>query len=263
MLTSLATKQIAAAEVSHALENNVVHVWRIPVALGAGQASDFRRLLTPTEQARAGRFSRDEDRLRFELGRAATRCLLARYLELTPTQVGIDPDAFGKLRLNAPTAADNRMIHFNLSHSGSWILAAFARSFAVGIDVEVVRAQSVSADLVDYVMSDNETRIWRTLPQQRQNAAFFKCWTSKEAFVKGIGVGLSVPLQAIEVSVDPDQPAQLLAAPPQLRPGDWQLRTLGFSESYTATLAVAAQSAQIVDINVAGWRDITARSPLT
>jgi 4'-phosphopantetheinyl transferase len=121
----------------------------------------------------------------------------------------------------------------------------------------------VSADLVDYVMSDNETRIWRTLPQQRQNAAFFKCWTSKEAFVKGIGVGLSVPLQAIEVSVDPDQPAQLLAAPPQLRPGDWQLRTLGFSESYTATLAVAAQSAQIVDINVAGWRDITARSPLT
>ena len=100
------------------------------------------------------------------------------------------------------------------------------------------------------------------MPQQRQNAAFFKCWTSKEAFVKGIGVGLSVPLQAIEVSVDPDQPAQLLAAPPQLHPGDWHLRTLGFSENYTATLAVAAQSAEIVDISVGSWRDITAQSPL-
>jgi 4'-phosphopantetheinyl transferase len=182
--------------------------------------------------------------------------LLARYLGLAPQDVGIDLDASGKPRLSALTVADHRMVHFNLSHAGGWVLAAFARSFPVGIDVEAVRAESVSADLIGYVMSDNEKRILRALPEHRQNAAFFKCWTSKEAFVKGIGVGVSVPLQQIEVSVDPDQPAQLVAAPPQLRAADWHLRTLGFSDRYAATLAVATQSAEIIDISVTGWRDI-------
>ena len=105
-------------------------------------------------------------------------------------------------------------------------------------------------------MSDNEMRSLQTLPKQQQVAAFFKCWTSKEAFVKGLGVGLSVPLKAIEVSVDPQQPAQLLSAPPQLCPDNWYLRTLEFAEGYAATLALAATSTEIVDITVDSWRTI-------
>jgi hypothetical protein len=34
------------------------------------------------------------------------------------------------------------------------------------------------------------------------------------------------------------------------------LHTLGFSQAYAATLAVAAQPAEIVDIAVAAWREI-------
>jgi 4'-phosphopantetheinyl transferase len=250
----------AAAEISLAPGINVVQVWRIPVGAHPAPAGELNRWLTPEEQARGGRFSRAEDRIRFELGRAATRCVLARYLGMAPQDVGIDPDPAGKPHLTASTATGKRMIHFNLSHSGGWILAAFARSFAVGIDVEVVRAKSVSADLIAYVMSASEIRILRTLPEQQQNAAFFKCWTSKEAFVKGVGVGLAVPLQAIEVSIAPDEPAQLLAAPPELRPGDWRLLTLGFSEPYAATLAVAAPSAQVIENVVTNWRDIDGAS---
>jgi 4'-phosphopantetheinyl transferase len=258
MLTSLATTQIPAADISYALGKDAVHVWRIPVPADAAHASDISHLLTPQEQARGGRFKRLEDRLRFELGRAATRRLLARYLGLAPQQVGIDVDGSGKPRLSASTAAEERRVHFNLSHSGGWILVAFARSFAVGIDVEVVRATSVSADLMAYVLSDNETRMLRDLPEERRHAAFFRCWTSKEAFVKGVGIGLSVALREIEVCIDPDQPARLVSAPPALRPADWRLRALDFTASYAATLAVAAPSAQISEIAVAGWPDIEA-----
>jgi len=255
-ITSTVTKKIPAAAVRYALEKNVVHVWRIPVVADAAQANDISHLLTATEQARGRRFSRDEDRLRFQLGRAATRCLLARYLGLMPDQVGIDPDRAGKPQLDASTLPSDRMIHFNLSHSGSWMVVAFARSFPVGIDVELVSAQSVTADLIEHVMSDNETRILHGLPNDKQIAAFFKCWTSKEALLKGIGVGLSAALKAIEVSIDPDQPARLISAPPELCPSPWHLRTLEFSEPYAATLALAATSAEVVDISVTGWRDL-------
>jgi 4'-phosphopantetheinyl transferase len=251
----MAIKKIPAAEVACALGPNMLHVWRIPVEASA-VASDLTHLLTAMEQARASRFTRDEDRLRFQLGRAATRCVLARYLELPPAAVGIDLDRFGKPQLYASTLPIDRLIHFNLSHSGGWIVAAFALAYRVGIDVETVKADGATEDLVAYFMSDNERRILQTLPKHNQTAAFFKCWTSKEAFVKGLGVGLSVPLKAIEVSIDPEQPAQLITAPPEFCPSDWQLHTLEFSEPYTATLAVAAASAEIVDITVASWWDI-------
>src|ERR1700676_5447757 len=181
-IPSMATTKIPAAKVSYALGADMVHVWRMPVEANAAVAIDFSHLLTPMEQARASRFTRDEDRLRFQLGRAATRCILARYLGMPAAQVGIDLDAIGKPALSAFTASLDRIIQFNLSHSGSWVLAAFALSFPVGIDVEAVKADGATEDLIAYFMSDNERRVLQTLPKHKQTAAFFKCWTSQEAF---------------------------------------------------------------------------------
>jgi 4'-phosphopantetheinyl transferase len=162
--------------------------------------------------------------------------------------VGIEPGQAGKPQLDAATQAAGGRVHFNLSHSGSWIVAAFARSFAVGIDVEALSAKSASARVIDYVLSDKEALMLRALPQHRQIAAFFKGWTSKEAFVKGIGVGLSAGLKSIEVSLDPEKPARLLSAPPEHRPDLWQLQTLEFSDGYAATLALAVPPASAVQI---------------
>jgi 4'-phosphopantetheinyl transferase len=252
----MATTPISAAEVSGAPTENQVHVWRIPLEVVAAPGRDFSDLLSPVEQARAARFVRDEDRCRFQIGRAATRRILGKYLGVPPAQVGIDPDGRGKPQLNATMVPLERQVHFNLSHSRDWILAAFAHTFPVGIDVESVRAATTSEDLADYLMSEGERRAFNALPQAKRPAAFLQCWTSKEAFLKGTGVGLTAALRSIEVSIDPDQPAQLLAAPPELCPGDWQLHRLGFSAPYTAILAVAAKSAEIVDIAVDSWRDI-------
>jgi len=235
-------------------------VWRIPVVADSAVSDACARLLTEAELHRGKRYTRHDDRLRYQLGRASLRCLVARYLGVSPQQVGIEPNQAGKPQLDAATsAAANGVLHFNLSHSGSWIVAAFARSFAVGIDVEAVSAKSASARMIDYVLSDRESQVLRGLPQHKQAAAFFKGWTSKEAFVKGIGVGLSAGLKSIEVSVDPDAPARLLSAPPEHRPDLWQLRTLEVSAGYVATLALAlppASAAQIVEVAVDSARSV-------
>lgn len=240
-----------------------MHVWRIPVATDAALTDACNRLLTAAELQRGKRYTRDEDRLRYQLGRAALRCLLARYLGLSPQQVGMDTNQSGKPQLDAATLAyaraANGNIHFNLSHSGDWVVAAFARSFAVGIDVEALSAKSASDKLIEYVLSDRESVVLRGLPKPRQTAAFFKGWTSKEAFVKGIGVGLSAGLKSIEVSVDPDQPARLMSAPPEHRPDLWQLQTLEIADGYAATLALAlppASAAQIREIAVDSARSV-------
>jgi 4'-phosphopantetheinyl transferase len=252
----MATTANSPAEVPGFPAGNQVHVWRIPLEVDAAPGREFSDLLTAEEQARAARFVREEDRCRFQIGRAATRRILGKYLGVPAAQVGIDPDQRGKLKLNATMVALERQVHFNLSHSGGWILLAFAQAFPVGIDVESVRAAGTTEDLADYLMSGGERRAFNALPQDQRPAAFLQCWTSKEAFLKGTGVGLTAALRSIEVSIDPDLPARLLAAPPELCPGDWQLHRLEFPAPYAAILAVAAKSAEIVDIAVDSWRDI-------
>lgn len=253
---SPATKPIPATEAPRALAPDAVHVWRIAVEAAAAPTQDFYQLLSTAEQARASRFSRDEDRCRFQTGRAATRSILGRYLGLPPAQLVIDLDRRGKPQIDASMAPIDQRLQFNVSHSGSWIVAAFALAFPVGIDVEQIRPEAITEDLIAYFMSDNERRLLRSLPKDRQPAALFKGWTSKEALLKGLGVGVTVPLQAIEVSIDPDQPAQLIAAPREFGPGYWQLRTLEFGATYAATLAVAARSPQILEVIADSWRNI-------
>jgi len=239
---------VSSAVAGPELAANQVHVWRIALDASAAQAQDLGHLLTAAEQERASRFRIDADRHRFQIARAATRRILGTYLGLAPENVGIDLDQFGKPQLDASTVPVDRRVHFNVSHSGGWILAAFARSFPVGIDVEQIRAERVTEDLIGQIMCASERRLLQALPREQHVAAFFNCWTSKEAWLKALGLGLSVPLRAIEVSIDPREPARLIGAALEHRPGDWQLARLEICGPYAATLAFGAPSAQIVNI---------------
>ena len=244
----MATSSICSVEPLRVLAGDEVHVWRIALEACTAQAQELAHLLTPAEQARASRFRIEEDRCRFQIARAATRRILGAYLGVPPENVGIDVNQFGKPELDASTVPPERRVHFNLSHSGSWILAAFARSFPVGIDVEQVRAERVTEDLIEHIFSDRERRTLQALPAGERCAAFFNGWTSKEALLKGLGLGLSVSLRAIEVSIDLHQPARLIAAPPEHCPEQWQLQRLEISGPYAATLAFRAPSALIVNM---------------
>jgi 4'-phosphopantetheinyl transferase len=229
------------------LAADAVYVWRIALQGPAASVLDLDHWLTPVEQARASRFRFEEDRRRFQIGRAATRQILGAYLGLAPREVGIDLNQFGKPQLDTATLPAERLVHFNVSHSGDWILAAFARSFPVGVDIEQVRAERVTEDLIGHIMGEVERRQLQALPGEQRVAAFFNCWTSKEALLKGLGIGLSERLRAIEVAIDPRQPARLIDAPREHCPLDWHLRRLQIDGPYAATLAFRAASAQIVE----------------
>jgi 4'-phosphopantetheinyl transferase len=178
--------------------------------------------------------------------------LLSKYQGRPVSEVTIEADAQGKPQAGA--AATTEGIQFNLSHSGEWILAAFSVGVAVGIDVEQMRCERARAELAEYFMSAAEWRVWQQLDETQGCTAFFKCWTSKEAFLKGHGIGLRSALRSIEVSVDPLQPAQLLGAPRELQPQGWRLHTIAAAAGHAATLAVACASAQVIEIIDVSWQ---------
>jgi 4'-phosphopantetheinyl transferase len=82
------------------------------------------------------------------------------------------------------------------------------------------------------------------LPEDGRLEGFFRGWTRKEAYVKARGDGLTLALDAFDVSLAPDQPPALLAN--RLDPSEparWRLYSLVPADGYLGALAVASPSA--------------------
>lgn len=97
---------------------------------------------------------------------------------------------------NKPYLASHPHIHFNISHSGDWVVIAFSENH-VGVDVEKVR--KINLNIARRFFSNEEkTRLFR-LHEKDQMDYFFDLWTLKESFLKAIGTGLTRPLKTFTV----------------------------------------------------------------
>lgn len=220
-----------------------VHVWTISLAASEEDAARAGADLAPEEGARARRFLMPEDRRRFALSHAALRRILAGYLGGEAGRLEFAQGPHGKPCL---AGRDASWLRFNLSHSRDAALVACARDHEVGADIEWMR-EGVDADgIVERYFSPEERREWEGLPPERRREAFFRGWTQKEAYVKGLGRGLSHPPEAYTVRLDPLAPAGLIAD--SLRPQarlEWSLHAVGAPPGYAAAIAVAGPAPRV------------------
>jgi 4'-phosphopantetheinyl transferase len=224
---------------SLSLEAGQVHVWRICLEQEDVLLDRFRRTLAPEELDRAGRFRFERLQKHFVAGRGFLRDVLARYLSAKPEELRFSYNAYGK-----PSLAGNESLQFNMSHSHEVGLVAVTRNAAVGVDVEHIRADFASDEIARRFFSRLEVETFNSLPKEDQVAAFFQCWTRKEAYIKAIGKGLSQPLDSFDVTLAPADPAALL------RPGDEDTLTWSFSDidvgpDYASALLVEGTPSQI------------------
>jgi 4'-phosphopantetheinyl transferase len=189
------------------LENPLVDVVGVRLDATAEPSTVLWQLLSREERQRAGKFRYAQHRRHYIVARASLRRLLADRLRIAPRAVEFIETKHGKPRL-APVhgSAD---VEFNLSHSGILALYAFTRGRAVGVDVELIREIPDVDDLAERFFSVTETASIGALPLDRRSLAFLACWTRKEAFIKALGLGLSCPLDAFDVTIDPDAPARI------------------------------------------------------
>ena len=144
-------------------------------------------VLSSDEGARAARFRFAQDRRRYIAAHAALRLLIARYTGERPESLAIRADANGRPIL------ESSELHFNLSHSGSWVVIAFSSAIPLGVDVEkICKIPDHMAIARSHFATTEVEAISRLSPDQRA-AAFFVIWTRKEAFAKAIGRGYILP----------------------------------------------------------------------
>lgn len=90
-------------------------------------------------------------------------------------------------------------IHFNLSHSGCRALAVFA-GVETGCDIEQVQQADLALAQRFFTRKEYDF-IAGQRGSEQQNETFFRLWTLKESLLKAVGTGLSLSLDAFEITI--------------------------------------------------------------
>ncbi|MEU1282524.1 4'-phosphopantetheinyl transferase superfamily protein [Streptomyces sp. NPDC005805] len=184
------------------------------------------------EQERAASFVQPHDRLLYLSAHVALRRLLAAYVGVPPREVRLGrapcPGCGGPhgrpVVLDAPTP-----LHFSLSHSHGLAVFGVATS-PVGVDVEQVPSRE-TAELCIPTLHPEERAELDALPADEQPVAFGRLWTRKEAYLKGIGTGLSRDLAA-------DYLGERRGPGAPERPPGWIVRSVPGYPSHVAAAAL-------------------------
>jgi 4'-phosphopantetheinyl transferase len=117
--------------------------------------------------------------------------------------------------------------------------------------VEEVRRSLEPLDLATHFFSAAEVAALAALDGDERLLAFFRCWTRKEAYLKGTGSGLSRPLHDFDVSLDMGCTSALRrVAWDASEVGRWQLRDLEVPPGYAAAIAIEGGGAELRQFTV-------------
>ena len=219
------------------LPANEVHVWLASLEQPEAIMLSLRQTLSPGELTRAGTFHFDKDRQHFIVARGVLRSILGHYLAMQPAQLRFAYNDNGKPSLDA--LSREKTLYFNLSHSHNMALLAFSYVGEIGVDIEHMRPDIAVEQVARVSFSPREQDCLLALPAEERLQAFYACWTRKEAYIKGIGTGLSLEPDLFDVAFLPGEPAALLAS--RADPGEparWTLQALQPGAGYAGALAV-------------------------
>ncbi len=215
-----------------------IQVWQLPLCLERPAPDRDWALLSPAEVERAARLRQPSDRVRSVCTRAALRRLLGEQLGMAASQVPLGTGPHGRPRLVADAEwggqgagtgsarwwTEGTLPDFNVSHSGACALIALAEGgLSVGVDVEWcgTAPTAVSTPARTYVPSqgfaasaEEEARALEALvlsPREQAACAstrpgFHVLWTTKEAVLKCLGLGVAEHLCAVSLQWQPEGP---------------------------------------------------------
>ena len=154
-----------------------------------------RAPLSHDERIKAGRFHHASDRNRYVQTRAALRRLIGRLQGIAPDAVAFSTGLHGKPKLASPW----RDLSFNLSHAGDHALIAISNEGSVGVDIEQPSARIEMQSIAGHFFTVGERQVLDAAGEAARQSCFLAIWTAKEAYAKGLGLGLTLDPVSFEV----------------------------------------------------------------
>jgi 4'-phosphopantetheinyl transferase len=217
-----------------------VQVWL--VGLDQAAAAPALDLLQDSERTEYARFVKAQDRCAFAVTRAALRCLLSDEIGISPYDLRLVRNAWGKPLL--AQAQHRPGLDFSVSHAGGLSVIAISSAGPVGIDIERHHRVSEMDRIAAQVFDEPTALSLDRLPPSRRAETFRRLWTAGEACLKALGLGFAGAGGKAPVGLSRHGlPEIRLGRRPADEDGDeWGLQSLDLPSEYVGTL-VARHSA--------------------
>ena len=218
--------------------NNAVHVWKGLLDVDSETIKRFFTVLSGEEKQRSSRFHLAQHGRQYIAAHGMLRSILGEYLEIDPKALTFSVNPYGKPYLCSDQK--NGSILFNLSHSHNLCIIAVSSGSEIGIDIEYVNRDIDVLEIAERCFSRREIEELGSLRGDLQRRAFYRCWTRKEAYLKGKGKGLSMDLRRFEVSMLSAESAAIVSSDDSPEDvGRWHLFDIEPYPRYIGALAVA------------------------
>ncbi|MFC1569193.1 4'-phosphopantetheinyl transferase family protein [bacterium] len=172
----------------------IIYTLKCPETMDEDRFQSLLQLTSPEKQEKILRYRKPENAYQ-----VLWADLLIRALMMECTGLANHKIVFGKNRFNKPFLQTDPSIHFNLSHSGEWILCAVDTQ-PVGVDIEKI--EPIQSGLIPLALSSHETETYNALSSQERSGYFYSIWTAKESYLKTIGTGLDCLPNTLSVQFD-------------------------------------------------------------
>lgn len=161
------------------------------------EVSQFINIISDKRRKKIDRFIFMKDKVQGLFAEIILRYALLEQYSIHSLDIEFEYTEYGK-----PGLANYRDIHFNMTHSGNWVLCGVGDT-SLGVDVEQIKEKQLSMANKMYTKEENDF-IHNQLQENRLKA-FYKIWTLKESYVKNIGKGLSIPFDSFSFSFYQDE----------------------------------------------------------
>jgi len=211
-----------------------LHVWVVPLH---GDPETLGAHLSRAERQRLERFHFADHRRRYQIGHGALRAILGAYMGIEPAAVEFVQGPRGKPYLAGKGP------YFNLSHSGKLAMIGLA-PVELGLDVEKVRHLESLTEIARKHFSPSEFEALSALQGDARELAFYRCWTRKEAYIKAIGEGLSMPLDIFDVSLC-EEPKFLACRDGREDPSRWSMLDVSPGPEFVGAAALRLRDVKL------------------
>ncbi|WP_455360093.1 4'-phosphopantetheinyl transferase family protein [Streptomyces sp. SYSU K21746] len=221
-----------AAVVPPAVQERQVDLWLLRPPRADSAAALDQSELDDAERNRAASFVRPADGLLYASAHIALRRLLGMYLDLAPrdiTFVRQPCPGCGGPHGRPAVAVTDPPLHFSLSHSRGLALVGIAAT-TVGVDLERLPGAETVEVCTEALHPDERAEL-AGAPREERRTMFARLWTRKEAYLKGLGTGLSrAPSR------------DYLGSNPRRRPAGWSITDIPCGPRHAGAVALAGDA---------------------
>jgi 4'-phosphopantetheinyl transferase len=217
-------------------QNAALTAWLIDFRAYEQEGDSLLCLLDDEEKRRAARYKLPDKALAYIIAHSFMRLLLGSLIQISPQELEFSQGNYGK-----PSLLQAPKLRFNLSYSRRFLFFASSTGGELGADIEAIRKLSSMAQMILQQFHPDEKAVLLALPGDEQLRQFYRLWTCKEAYIKALGTGLSLPLDSFAVTLG--KPATIKGQ------REWSLHEFEFEEQHLAAIATTqAESPLLIRI---------------